>query len=70
MVKLFSHTRKGRISNKVVHILRNYHTGIWQNFSRIQHQNLRKDWSQTVKRYRNTIIEVTNAPQNTCFLCL
>ena len=70
MDKLVSDRAQSKISNKVVDILRNYHINDWQSLPKMQHQNPMEGWYQTVKRYTNTIMERTNAPPNTWFLCL
>ena len=70
MDKLVSDRAQVEISNRVQDILRAYGIASWQSEPNQQNQNLAERCYQTVKRFTNTVLNRTAAPQFTWLLCV
>ena len=70
MDKLVSDRAQVEISNRVQDILRAYGIASWQSEPHQQHQNPAERRYQTVKRFTNTILNRTSAPEFTWLLCV
>ena len=68
--QLISDYAKSEISQKVVDILRVYHSSNWHSEPYHQHQNPPEGRYRTIKAWVNTIRNCTGAPPNTWLLCL
>ena len=70
MDKLVSDRAQVEISNRVQDILRAYGIASWQSEPNQQHQNPAEQRYQTVKRFTNTILNRTAAPEFAWLLCV
>ena len=70
MDKLVSNRAQVEISNRVQDILRAYGIASWQSEPNQQHQNPAERHYQTVKRFTNTILNRTAAPEFAWLLCV
>ena len=70
MDTLLSDSAKTKIFNKVMDILRVYHTSNWHSEPYHQSQNPAEWRYSTIQASSNTVITRSGAPANCCLLCL